>query len=95
MFPVGAEGWVKNEADKGDPNFKALWQRYQENPEETTFSSMRHGLKLIEGGPIVLYVDENRILTHLRSNPTEPPSLAPVSACDLHMAKVEQRRTEN
>ena len=67
----GWEGWVLDMANQGDQSFLALWQRYQNNPTETTYDSIEHGLQLIENGQNVIMIDQKMVLAHLKSNPTE------------------------
>ena len=71
MFLNGAEMWIHDGAKQGNTDFITLWKRYQENPSETMYDSIEHGLKLIEQGQNVIYCDINMILGHLKSNPTK------------------------
>ena len=73
MIPDGSQGWISQEAEKGDPDFLSLWQRYQENPAEMTYYSIREGLELVESRPNIMYADKNKILAHLKSKPTKEP----------------------
>ena len=81
MFLDGYQGWVYNTAQRGDPDFMSLWQRYQDNPEQTTFDSIKNGLEFIESGPNVIFLDRNMLLGHLKSNPTSQ---------EIHMINLRQ-----
>ena len=71
MFIDGDEGQVYEWAENGNQDFISLWQRYQENPTQTVYDSNDNGLELIESGQNVIYIQENVLLGHLRSNPTK------------------------
>ena len=71
MFSDGAKQWVHNMAELGDQDCISLWQRYEDNPTETTYSSIEHGLQLIESGHNVIWISRNMLLGHLKSNPTK------------------------
>ena len=71
MFLNGVHLWFHNMAEQGDPDFITLWDRYEANPSETMYDSVEHGLKLIEEGQNVIYLDLNMILGHLKSKPTK------------------------
>ena len=79
----GSQGWISQEAEKGDPDFLSLWQRYQENPAEMTYYSIREGLELVESRPNIMYADKNKILAHLKSKPTKQP---------LHMISIGESK---
>ena len=68
-FMHGGEIWVHDLAKQGDPDYITLWGRYLENPKETMFYSVEQGLKIIEEGQNVIYLDLNMILGHLKANP--------------------------
>ena len=70
-FPAGLKDWIHDMAEGGNPDYALLWQRYQENSDETTYGSIESGLELIESGQNVLLVDENMLLGHIKSNPTK------------------------
>jgi len=40
----------------GDPDYTTLWNRLEENPEETLFQSMGEGLKKLEESRSVMHV---------------------------------------
>ena len=61
-------GWLYEMTERGEPDFIKLWQRYQENPAETTYSSIKNGLELIESGPNVIFADGNMILANLKKS---------------------------
>ena len=71
MFSDGAKQWVHNMAELGDQDCTSLWQRYEDNPTETMYSSIEHGLQLIESGQNVIWDSRNMLLGHLKSNPTK------------------------
>ena len=58
-------------AQQGDQDFMTLWKRYENNPTETTYDSIEHGLQLIEKGQNVIRVSRNKLLGHLKTNPTK------------------------
>ena len=69
MFSDGAKQWVHDMAQLGDHDYITLWQRYEDNPTETTYSSIEHGLQLIRNGHNVIRISRNMLLGHLKSNP--------------------------
>ena len=71
MFMDDSIKWVQNLAQQGDQDFISLWQRYENHPTETTYDSIEHGLQLIEKGQNVICVSRNKLLGHLKSNPTK------------------------
>ena len=71
IFAQGYEGWIRIMAESGDQDFRSLWQRYQVDKTGTTFDSVKNGLKHIEAGQNVMYLDKNMLLGYLRSNPTK------------------------
>lgn len=70
-FQGALKGWIYNMAESGDTNYALLWQRYKENSTDTTFDSIQNGLELMESGQNVLLVDENKLLGHIKSHPTQ------------------------
>ena len=87
MFLDGLQGWLfdmYNGAESGDKDFISVWQRYKENPDETTYYSIKNGLELIENGPNVIFLDERIFLTHLKSNPTKQK---------MHIIKLKEKST--
>lgn len=71
LFEDGSRGFVHSMAGRGDPDFLSLWQWHQENPLQTTFDSVEHGLELIEKGQNVILIGQNRLLGHLKSHQTK------------------------
>ena len=70
MLLDGSQGGVYERAAKGDPDYVAIWQQYEDNATDTLFSSMESGLEYIEKGNNVMFVDKNQLLGHMKSHST-------------------------
>ena len=70
MLLDGSQGGVYERAAKGDPDYVAIWQQYEDNATDTLFSSMESGLEYIEKGNNVMLVDKNQLLGHMKSHST-------------------------
>ena len=70
MLLDGSKGGVYERAAKGDPDYVAIWQQYEDNATDTLFSSMESGLEYIEKGNNVMFVDKNQLLGHMKSHST-------------------------
>ena len=71
MFLDGYQGWFYSGVQSGDRDFISLWQRFKKNPNETMYYSVKSGLELIESGPNVIFLDNSKLLNHLKTNPTK------------------------
>ena len=70
MLLDGSEGGVYERARRGDPDYKAIWQQYEDNSTETLFDSMKSGLEHIEKGNNVMFVDKNQLFGYMKSHST-------------------------
>ena len=70
MLLDGSQGGVYERAAKGDPDYVAIWQQYEDNNTDTLFNSMESGLQYIENGNNVMFVDKNQLLGHMKSHST-------------------------
>ena len=71
IFMDGGQHLLQSFAQQGDEDYMTLWERYEDNPTETTYSSIENGLQLIEEGQNVMRIMQNNLLGHLKSNPSK------------------------
>ena len=70
MLLDGSQGGVYERAERGDPDYIAIWQQYEDKATETLFDSIEDGLEHIEKGKNVMFVDKNQLFGHMKSHST-------------------------
>ncbi len=79
MFPKGMELDYAVFAEK-DADYRAFWERHQQNPSDTTFASIPDGLDIIQRSKTVINVNEGQLKAYIKSNLSFHQSLITVEA---------------
>ena len=69
MMQAGNEVFFVNKALEGDPEYAEFWDRRNNLPDETVFSSVSNGVDLMLNNLIVIHVGESVIRGFIKNNP--------------------------
>ena len=69
MMQAGNEVFFVNKALEGDPEYAEFWDRRNNLPDETVFSSVSDGVDLMLNNLIVIHVGESVIRGFIKNNP--------------------------